>query len=1030
MQQRPLKLLLSVIIFILINLSYTEHGQSQEASKLDITFVLDISGSMDVPTARLTVDGIDLGYRRIFTTQSNGITDLPATDPKGIRFGVTESVMEWLSAYTRVQDNLDINAAVVAYNDAPTILMDWKNLQRTDDTDSAFTNSLNQGVRMTEKDVRRPGRNSNYIALYQKLNEIYVNRSRDARRAIIVITDSIPCYPEGKRDPALPLYDQYCSEVPSIVRHIQAMETIPGAAEYVFFIPPVTSSNFWENFPDVREAWAARVNRIGKFDELVSINELPAVIMDTVIREAAYAQGIVNPEVVTPSEAIPVNEYTKLGVLYAGDGRFNIGPFQSYMDVMVAMPSADTPLTFNTPNNTDPGSRPLYKTEDDLLRIVRIRQPAPGIWSVGAGTGRGAPTWILLRSAEVYIRFSPANPTRFVPQQIIYELKDDTGAAFPISADVAPDFDITLTTPDNENIDLSAMQVSSDGRGFESPVFLPPAAGAYKLSVNAQPGTSTIWRTQNSYDFLNPKRISDLTVSGIQFNADYAVEGEGHTISIDNENITMPRSLPLNIKISAVREDGSTAPLPPGLGITLNFTPPATGENACLEKSRPIPIEDDKRNTATTQIKFEQSGRCNIDFEFVLNSPLPPFSDQQRTVRVLGLDRAVNILETQRLTFRLLQQGNTETVLSPIRPSSETVQTIFHMSDVDVNVQAAPNIQKMISPSTLVLRAEIVNDKGERVIPAFLDTSNDGTRGNCVQRSANLTPETDASTQTSIATVPTEEQNLEADTSKIVPFNLVITDSSERNIAQDKGFCFLATDNPGVYLAILSDMLPGDYQISVSIDPAKPQLDYEQYEYMPSLFDGTSTMATIVTGLNVQQNSAWLLMRIAGLVVTIFLTLFIVGGMFYFQRITTASLTAQPTIYRVPKEKIDLYEKSPDSPSLGEEAELLWQGKLPDGFLSRRNSYEFKLSRNTNLLSSGLKVLNLTTRRNGNVAREGAFYGSLSTLDGDMLGGALIRKGTSQRIHEFEGGEVYFIANGLSSPTVAELLQSEQKPNI
>jgi hypothetical protein len=1005
-----MKRVLALWFGLLLMIVPAVQSQPEEAQpKLNLVFALDVSGSMDAATTRNEYPNVDWGLRVPFNRNAIQGESRPS-DPLALRFSVTESLMEWLGNYVYNQsEHIQINASVVAFEDAPSVLMDWTRLGRSDSAVEPVFEPLDRSSLVDENSTR--AQNADFIELYNQLAALF-ETAPDGDNVIIFITDSVPCRPSGLRDASAPRYDRYCEDIPSMVRHINGLPVVGSGNQYVLFLNALSPSQRWELYPDVRAAWEQQIGRDGAFLDLTSPEELPVTMTEIVLRELAYARGIVTPEEVPVTEALRPQDYTALGMSYSRSGTFEVAPYQSYMDIMAAMPDAAIPLTFIPPDGVDPNDVLLFESEEKLLRMSRVYQPVAGGWRIGAGTGGGAPVWVLFRPAEAQLTLSPENPVRFTEQRLVYRLIDDTGNPLTVTPDTAPQFDIEVLTPDGDTIPLSAMSIGENGKAFVSPPFVPVEAGEYELSIAVSPGNAQVWRTPTNYAFLNPQRKPDIVAAGLTFKALFTVTGR---LSGDNQDgssaITMPRSLPLDVQLSLLSSEGHEVSLPEGLSAEVIFSPPAAGEDACPTQAMQVMnIEPENRLGAKSTVRFDRAGECQVEVRMAITSALPPFNGATRSIAGTGLSRYITVTPTQRLTLRLLQaDGQT-----PVSSVSESDQPDYVMEDRD----STPG---QWNPRQITIRAEIVNEAGRPVSPEFLDDTPVVNRTTCSQQRIAARSEETLATEEA----PSTAESIVVDAERIVPLQLKITNNAtESDVAADKGICFYATDSDGVYLATVTGLEPGDYTVTAFVDRNVPALNYERFEYDPALFENSASTTYAVTArLKVHTNPVRFI-QIGGLLVILGIsTVLFIRQRIRIRDITVAPLKARPAIYRITQPQYADYLANPESANIG--AEMLWSGNVPTG-RKALNTVVFtakEFVRNPELALLGIQSLRLTTKKSQEVSSSGGAYANLAMVGGDPLKGDLLNQGQSRLIAEDRDAR-YYIANGITSPTVRQILDA------
>lgn len=953
---------LSLSAALMLVLAASVHAQG-ETPALDLVIALDVSGSMSVDASRTTFDAVDRGWRKL--REVNG-DSFAATDPAALRFGITDMLLEWLAAYPEV---VDINASVVTFADSASVALPWTALRRRGG-DERLLSPLDTGAARSEEQ-----QNSNFMALYTLLRDLFSDRPAGSRRAVLLITDSVPCFPTGLRDANAPLYDQYCEEIPSMVRHVNALAGLGSASEYVLFVSSVSAIRRWEPFPGVREAWLQRIGSGGAFIDLDSMAEVPAAVMNVVLREIALARGLIAPEDAPADGRLPQAVYGQLGITYTPNGRLNVGPYQTQMVVLAALPDADAEIAF-TP---DPGTavETLYGSENEALRIIRLTRPQVGTWAVEAKGGT-VPVWALFSPARARLTLQPAQPTRFVPQQLVYELVDENGEPFEVNEATTPQFNITVVPPGGTAINLNAMEPTADNRAWISPPFLPTAAGSYRLEVSVLPGEGQWWRLSASSDFLTPASLPPIQAAGMTFVAEYDVlepENSPPVGDVTTTAVRLPRSVALGVRVTARLDTDQATPLPQGMSAEVRLTSP--GSATCPQPiTQPMNIDPNSRDAAFIELRFAEAGVCRAEVLLTITSLLQPLSGRSLPVSVETGERQLTITHTEYLSLRLTTADG-----QPPPPGESASSPLYHVID-----RASTPLQWAFN--TVHFRLEVVNEEGKPVEPQFAPGAQVPDRDHC-----------------------------EASDPKIVPVRLQIL-SSERDVAEERGICFYSTDAPGVYRASATGLTAGDYIVRASIERNQPPLNLAQQEYAPTLFDGSSDSAQVSAHLKVDYNPAMLL-QIGGTA----LALLVVGLVTFaaFTRFTArrfAPLRIQPAIYRVPKA---LAARPAEDPKLDEPLAPLWERK-PHAV----HTHTFPLTDfagHPDLVLLNIQELTFTTDHNLTLSNRKAAKASILLQGGDPLKGQVIEDGAIFKIAE-DHQAFYYLTNGVKSPSARQLLNA------
>ncbi len=975
---------------------------SDSTPTLDILIAIDISGSMDHSTNRNNRDQVDIGLRSLYS--NSNITEISATDPRGDRFEVTRLALDWLAGYTSTSGNaLNINATVLAFENDTQVILDWTSLNRP-------ATQIAPSIDNLEPFLRDGDRNSDFRQLYTEIDQqlsASPNSGR-GRQAVIVITDSLPCRPGRVTNNEMALYyDGYCEQTDRMVRHVDSLpEFSRNIGETILFINPIAVSTHWEGFPNLRSAWTNRVGNAA-FRDLNHVSELSAAVMETLMQEIALVQGVVNIEDQRQRPELESRDYSNMGIAYSDSGSFFVAPYQSYMDVLVSTPNSQSVLNFSPESGTEPSRQTLLNSDSSSLRLVRINRPEAGQWTVTAGNSL-IKIWTLFSPAESRITLVPPHPTLFTAQRLRYELLDNNGDPFVIDPEIIPQFNVNIQPPGaDEIIDLSRFTIdNSDFKSLVSPAFTPITAGEHNLNMNITQGTTSTWRSDVDYSFLNPSRPLIVDVSNVSFNAIYEVVGVG-VADIDHEvtanTVQMPRSLALNVKLEA-EVDGKSIPLPLGIDAEINLNSIDNAEaNACigLDEVLPMTIRVD-REYAERDIRFENSGACRIEISISFTSSLLPLNNHTQTLSNSRLSRDVTVTTTEYLNVVMLDQDGT---VIPVGASARSADSP-HYEMTDLNTSLPP-----WEPSALVLRLAIVDENNQPIEPSFLDRQNVSGRDHCIVDNASLLPAiVDEDTELEISDEPLPE----IDAGRIVPFDLQILNDHETDISRSAGICFYATDSDGVYLATLTDISPGDYVVRVLFNRNRPTLDYNRFEYNPDLFSGQLKDTYEIEALLRVDANPFIKLQVYSAIGASLIAAFIIAGAAIRKYNTTkAPIKATPAIYRVPIDTENI--------NMDELAQCLWVGEYPT-----TNKHTFPMTAftdNTDLLLLGIQELLLDTRKDPQISKNSSAYFKLAMKGGGMAVDRLLEVGHVQKILEHNGYGYYMVNKPSSDVTIRNIIE-------
>lgn len=993
---------LLALIAILLGISVAQSDDTPTPS-LDVVVALDVSGSMDYPTDRNRYPAVDRALRVLADQRLIGDTR-PATDPNALRFTAAETVLEWLAAYSRqYPDKVNVSASAISFSDSTQSLMAWQTLERNNDNVETFIDPLPRtSIRSTT--TNQP-QNSNFVALYDTLSNQFDNRDDDSRRSVILVTDSVPCYPTGVRDPNVPLYDNFCTDIPSMVRHINALNDLGRTTEHVIFINPLGAEH-WGNstFQTVKDAWERRLSSVGgSFREISNIEALPAAMMDVAMRELGVTLGVIDTDTAQPNDPVTPEQYIQMGVSYSASGTFAVPPFQSYMDVLTLLPASTANFSLTTPQNTDAAVTSLYGTDGKVIRIGRVNQPMPGNWIANAPLAQDTPTWAMFRAGQATLSVDGDVPAQYGTVRFRYMLTDHTGNPFPFTAETLPNITLEVTPPGsgNEPIILTNFSISPDDANvLISPPLLALNTGNYGLSLSVTEGDEAVWRTDANYAFLQPISLPSLTVNAVDFIAEYTVKGRVTASTDTTTAVNMPRSLPLEVRLKANPE----GVLPEGLVARVIFTPPqdTNSINVCPQESVVLGIPENRSQAVSPEIRFDNDGACDLSVEVTFTSPLPPLNGAIETIRTSGNRRTVTVTRTQRLTYRLLQADGKTPVTMDTESASFTLNAPYDLG---------------FTPNELRLRVEVLSENGRLTAPAFLAGEVGPNRQNC------RVPSDSAASPSSEGETSTEPLSADISGQKVVPFRLVVTNSAAQDVAALNGVCLYATDLDGVYQAVLNGLGPDTYMVQVVLDNTSPRLDYERFEWHPDLFpEGFNVPHQVSAVIQVNPNlGVWGVYGGAAFVALLLVILIIILLRRRQQKVT-APLNGWPTLYYVDEENLLMVDSASNS-LYDEPQEPVWKAEpAPVNTLS----YQARDFLNPKLIPLDIEMLTLTTRRQEAVSEKRGFYYEMKRRNGMQKPDRPLNPNDVVEIAQTELGNRFFLVNrvnGSQKLTLRELLK-------
>lgn len=953
-----------LFIFVIFNMQSVL--EAQETQTLELVIALDTSGSM---STSITSDdagernAIDAGNNLLFFPSPNRstVTETTATDPDDLRFITTEAILSWLASYAEYNDDIDIRVSVIGFDSTVTPILPMISLG---------AGQADSGI-ILDRPTNDDG-NSDFIALYDEVNDIFSAGDSNSDAAFILVTDSPPCNPDGEPTSAsgVRVRNEFCDNESGVLApHLREATTLPSRVqEYVFYINPTGRSTgdnrysideYWDAYDAVRSAWDDRVGSF--FFDLEFVEELPAFMQQSIMREVGFALGDFNVEDV-PNITLSASQYRSLGLIYSDDNDLSVPPFQSRMDFLLLPSDPETELDFSVEGDTI-NLEYLISSNQAPIRVARRDQPASGDWSLEADDG-SLEVWAVPTPADVIVSLMPEQPRLYQAQRLVYQFIDN-GNVLSVADITPPTFDLTIESPSGESIDLGSLVINDTEDGFESAAFLPIETGRYDIDLDVSVGQGSLWAADVSYDFLTAPN-TNLIVAAVAFELAYLVNG------VEASNLVqLPRSLPLSMELTA-NSDGEQIDLPEGLVALINLDTSDDVDNSCLSiTDDPMEIATDNRS-ASYELDFDDSGQCQVDIDLSLSSPLPPLNNSSVEIDSSGLGRNVTVDDTQLLSVSVLTEANENIEDNAVDATDFSLDFPFTST---------------FTPDSTSIIVEIRDANNQAIWPVFAEDA----------------------TSADVEVCGTSE--------RIVPFALRITNGTGRDVAQDNEICLRPTDVTGQYRAEIAGLNPGTYTVVVLVNRNTPELDTLQFEYNPQQFPTAETELSGILEVTVPL-PLWAML--AGAILAVLTVLLIVGR---FSNRGQKRLRGSVALFAVSEEDYHLFEQGEH---LDKVLAPVWSEAWPRSIEHKYQAYKFLSSEYVSDLN--IEYLKGTTDGNAQLSkrRSAKIELSMSTREQgsvDKINGEEVRSKESRYVGTVKNTRIYLVQDAPDSLLIQEILQ-------
>ncbi len=818
-------------------------------TRLDLTIAIDNSGSMYQDISSGTVANIDRGS----TLLADITSGLPATDPDGLRFDSVRMLLEWLTQFKASDKgrNLEINVSIVAFDQAPNVLLDWQSI-----------NSQSSVSFENPSDPDGPN-HSDFIALYDEVRNLQASRPEvdpdtPTHQALMVITDSLPCNP----DPSAKIVDYVNGELVTIrdgcrtprnmLYHLQLINpnnSLQGIDQYYYVLG---DQGLFDSiaFDDstIKEAYEG-IADVEHF--LRTVDGLPGEMFQDVLSKTARSLNI--------SATAQEDRWATLGVYQAQSDGFVVPPYKRTMDVwsMVTVPTSDNPdeaTPVTPPNNGDPSvvtftpangnaSQPeiLFNAGEGRLTAQRFSQPPPGEWNISGGSG--VSVWLSFTDASTALSVEPTI-AQYQPFEIIYAI-DGADAA----GDYKPHVSIKISDArDTYFLDEADFVFDRSKNGFVA-TFLPIRAGNYQVElVEAGPpsGGDATWQSLQvpiPYDFLRPSvPIASIDVRPVQLQVTFGTADQ-QTKIINDTQMVIPRQQAVPVTVTAmITDDQSATNLNAVLDVQAEVIVNAVSnrDEVCAPRDgqssaapalplaialAPTAAPNGDWSSATGEVILAAEGMCEVQVAVSFAS-LPA---------VLGLTSfdvpnvQVNVMTLEATASQILTVALVDAEGSAVAASAAP-STKFELQDLKAIPSRLPSELSwppdIWEGNTLQFELVYLNEANEPIDPRFTP--------DCQLLEPNVAPTADLGSGSSAASNPTLPLCP-------IPFDLRITDENNHDVVAEHDIVITKSPKTGYYVATVRGLEAGQYKVEIDLrveDPSlneNPALGEDGFSYSPVL---------------------------------------------------------------------------------------------------------------------------------------------------------------------------------------------------
>jgi hypothetical protein len=380
-------------------------------SGIDVVFLVDQSGSMC---------GRNCG----------SIVHPEPNDPQGWRFlALKNAIIDRIGPFLwQVYPNANARIGIVEFGtEAFTVLPptpiqvksegDWKSVQNQLATFLSGYQNQRQNTMLG---------NTSHLAAFQQARKVFdeMEKSDSSNRikALFLITDGRPCLDPGAKCPD---WEDHLKRL----RDTYLPQNFPVDKGYRIYIIGINDSTdyYWDATRSYWEQIANRYNGVAtkvsnQFEVAVNINRYLAELMSPLPRLVAVGGGEPVPSIpdTLTGDSYPVRPYLQL---------LEIEFYKSMESDRLQIKEADSPTPIDL-EHPDP-SRVSVTGHDQLLEIIRIKNPQPGLWSIVRPKDR--PVVVLIQG--ITFQASLVRPldamAKGIPQQFEVNLVDTSAQPAP-----------------------------------------------------------------------------------------------------------------------------------------------------------------------------------------------------------------------------------------------------------------------------------------------------------------------------------------------------------------------------------------------------------------------------------------------------------------------------------------------------------------------------------------------------------------------------------------------------------------------